>query len=157
MSTPTLPPAGEMDIAGALAWARARIDQMDARVLLRHVLQCPAARLVAWPEQKLAAEDWANYRSLVERRVAGEPVALAGIWDSRYCGSVTRHHLYQIVVLCRPLAEQRDGPPSHAHEVLESGWFAAGDLPAELDPGHRTRIPHVFKVWRGEAPAHLDL
>ena len=75
MNTPTLPPAGEVDIAGALVWARARIDQMDARVLLRHVLQCPAARLVAWPEQKLAAEDWANYRSLVERRVAGEPVA----------------------------------------------------------------------------------
>jgi len=44
-------------------------------VLLRHVLQCPAARLVAWPEQKLAVEDWAEYRALVERRAAGEPVA----------------------------------------------------------------------------------
>ena len=64
-----------VDIAGALAWARGRIELMDARVLLRHVLQCPAARLVAWPEQRLAAEDWQAYRSLVERRVAGEPVA----------------------------------------------------------------------------------
>ncbi|OYD55863.1 protein-(glutamine-N5) methyltransferase, release factor-specific [Thauera propionica] len=64
-----------VDIAGALAWARARIDLMDARVLLRHVLQCPAARLVAWPEQRLGSEDWASYRDLVERRVAGEPVA----------------------------------------------------------------------------------
>lgn len=75
MNTPTLPPAGEVDIAGALAWARAQIDQMDARVLLRHVLQCPAARLIAWPEQRLEAADWANYQQLVERRVAGEPVA----------------------------------------------------------------------------------
>ena len=73
--SPAAPSADGIDIAGALAWARARIDQMDARVLLRHVLQCPAARLVAWPEQKLAAEDWAEYRALVERRAAGEPVA----------------------------------------------------------------------------------
>ncbi|WP_068635505.1 peptide chain release factor N(5)-glutamine methyltransferase [Thauera butanivorans] len=63
------------DIAGALAWARTHIDLMDARVLLRHVLQCPAARLVAWPEQALDGEDWAAYRALVERRAAGEPVA----------------------------------------------------------------------------------
>ena len=73
--SPAAPSADGIDIAGALAWARARIDQMDARVLLRHVLQCPAARLVAWPEQKLAVEDWAEYRALVERRAAGEPVA----------------------------------------------------------------------------------
>ena len=64
---PAAPPADATDIAGALAWARARIDQMDARVLLRHVLQCPAARLVAWPEQTLATEDWAGVR-----RAAGD-------------------------------------------------------------------------------------
>ena len=63
------------DIARALAWGRERIDVMDARVLLRHVLQCPASRLAAWPEQLVDAEDWASYRALVERRVAGEPVA----------------------------------------------------------------------------------
>ena len=48
---------------------------MDARVLLRHVLQCPASRLAAWPEQILDAVDWARFRELVERRAAGEPVA----------------------------------------------------------------------------------
>ena len=66
---------GSTDIAGALAWARTHIDLMDARVLLRHVLQCPAAHLVAWPEQRLDREDWAAYRALVERRAVGEPVA----------------------------------------------------------------------------------
>lgn len=63
------------DIAGALGWAKQRIDQMEARVLLRHVLQCPASKLVAWPELVLNADDWAQYRGLVERREAGEPVA----------------------------------------------------------------------------------
>ncbi len=71
--TPQAP--GSVDIAAALGWARARIELMDARVLLRFVLQCPAARLVAWPEQRLAGEDWSAYRALVERRMAGEPVA----------------------------------------------------------------------------------
>ena len=63
------------DIAGALGWAKQRIDLMEARVLLRHVLQCPASRLIAWPETTLESADWARYRELVERRVAGEPVA----------------------------------------------------------------------------------
>ena len=71
---PTQAP-GSVDIAGALGWARTRIELMDARVLLRFVLQCPAARLVAWPEQRLDGEDWSAYRALVERRMAGEPVA----------------------------------------------------------------------------------
>ncbi len=70
-----LPPGEAPDIAGALGWARGQIDLMDARVLLRHVLQCPAARLVAWPEERLDAADWAIFCELVERRVAGEPVA----------------------------------------------------------------------------------
>lgn len=67
--------SGSPDIAGALAWARERIEQIDARVLLRHALACPASRLVAWPEQRLGAGEWDNFRHLVERREAGEPVA----------------------------------------------------------------------------------
>lgn len=64
-----------VDVAGALAWARRHVAMMDARVLLCHVLQCPAARLVAWPEAPLDAADWAAFRQLIERRLAGEPVA----------------------------------------------------------------------------------
>ncbi|THF65903.1 peptide chain release factor N(5)-glutamine methyltransferase [Pseudothauera nasutitermitis] len=76
MSEPSATVAPEKpDVAGALAWARARIAVMDARVLLRHVLQCPPARLVSHPEQRLDDADWQAYRELVERRVAGEPVA----------------------------------------------------------------------------------
>ncbi|MFO7633162.1 MAG: NUDIX hydrolase N-terminal domain-containing protein [Caldilinea sp.] len=95
--------------------------------------------------------------ALEESGVASTPVALAGVWDSRYCGSVTRHHLYQFVVLCRPLPEQPTGPASHAHEVLESGWFGEDELPPDIDPGHLTRIPHIFHMWKGETATYIDL
>lgn len=70
MTTSLLP-----DIAGALEWARKRIDAVDARALLRHVLQCPASRLVAFPESRLVPAQWADFGALVERRAVGEPVA----------------------------------------------------------------------------------
>ena len=63
------------DIAGALSWSRKRIDAVDARLLLRHVLKCSAVRLAAYPEARLEAPEWAEFRALVERREAGEPVA----------------------------------------------------------------------------------
>lgn len=63
------------DIAGALRWSRAVIDVVDARILLRHVLKCSATRLAAYPEARLEPSDWANFRAMVERRAAGEPVA----------------------------------------------------------------------------------
>lgn len=63
------------DIAAALNWARARIEASDARILLRHVLQCAAARLVAHPEVRLEVPEWEQFQVLVERRDAGEPIA----------------------------------------------------------------------------------
>lgn len=65
----------EPDIAGALGWARTRIPVIDARVLLRHVLRCPAARLAAYPEALLDVAEWEQYRAMVGRREVGEPVA----------------------------------------------------------------------------------
>ncbi|MDT3668831.1 MAG: peptide chain release factor N(5)-glutamine methyltransferase [Aromatoleum sp.] len=63
------------DITGALSWSRKRIDAVDARILLRHVLKCSAVRLAAYPEARLEAPEWAEFQALVERREAGEPVA----------------------------------------------------------------------------------
>lgn len=93
--------------------------------------------------------------ALEETGVACEAVALVGLFDSRRCGSVSRHHLYQVVFLCRP-TPQPPVAPSHAHEVLEARWFAETELPPDLDPGHVTRIPVAFAVWRGERPAFFD-
>lgn len=63
------------DIGGALNWSRKRIDAVDARILLRHVLRCSAVRLAAYPEARLEPPEWTEFRLLVGRREAGEPVA----------------------------------------------------------------------------------
>lgn len=63
------------DLAGALAWARQRIHVVDARVLLRYVLQCAPAHLMSSPERGMTSLEWSAYQSIVERRAAGEPVA----------------------------------------------------------------------------------
>ena len=94
--------------------------------------------------------------ALEETGVACQPVALAGVFDSRLCGTLSRHHLYQFVFLCRPVAGQPPGPASHAHEVLDARWFAEDALPADIDPGHITRIPVAFQVWHQQAPAFFD-
>ncbi|MCL4858394.1 MAG: NUDIX hydrolase N-terminal domain-containing protein [Caldilineaceae bacterium] len=93
--------------------------------------------------------------ALEETGVCAEPVALAGVFDSRLCGSATRHHLYQFVFLCRPTGAPAS-VPSHQHETRQQGWFLESELPTKLDPGHATRIPIVFQVWRGERGAYFD-
>lgn len=89
-----------------------------------------------------------------------EAVALMGVFDSRYCGSVTRNHLYHFQFLCRPLVQETGAPgmgaPSHANEVFETGWFAEADLPATLDRGHLRRIPAAFRFFRGEIATFFD-
>jgi release factor glutamine methyltransferase len=55
--------------------AEAAIARVDARVLLCHVLACESAYLAAHPEALLTPEQEADFRALVARRVAGEPVA----------------------------------------------------------------------------------
>ncbi|MCA9935995.1 MAG: NUDIX hydrolase N-terminal domain-containing protein [Ardenticatenaceae bacterium] len=86
-----------------------------------------------------------------------EALALVGIHDSRLCGSVTRHHLYQLTFLCQPVGGNgRYQDASHAHEVLNAGWFPEDNLPADVDPGHITRIPEAYRVWRGDRRAFFD-
>ncbi len=59
----------------ALAWARARIEAVDAKVLLREASGASAATLVAFAERALPAEAAARFVDWVTRREAGEPVA----------------------------------------------------------------------------------
>ncbi|NIR31062.1 MAG: peptide chain release factor N(5)-glutamine methyltransferase [Gammaproteobacteria bacterium] len=49
--------------------------RLDAEVLLAHVLARPRAHLYAWSERALSGAELARYRTLVQRRAAGEPVA----------------------------------------------------------------------------------
>jgi release factor glutamine methyltransferase len=69
-----MPPA-PTSVADALAEARCAIPLREARRLLQHVLNCPHAALAAHPEWALTLEDEAEFRDLVARRAAGEPIA----------------------------------------------------------------------------------
>ena len=91
-----------------------------------------------------------------ETGIRCRPTALVGVFDSRLCRTQTPHHLYQFVLLCAPEENHPPQPPTHAEEVLDAGWFAADALPAALDPGHRTRIPEAFRVWRGDGRSFFD-
>ena len=95
--------------------------------------------------------------ALEETGVRCKPVALVGVHDSRLCGTVAAHHLYQFLFLCQPLdASHPIEPPSHAVEVLEAAWFDEHELPSTLDSGHVMRIPEAFRVWRGDSQAYFD-
>ncbi len=68
--------------ADALAWTASRFIQLhipnarlDAELLLAHALGGQRIDLYANPERPLSEADRARYRSLIERRMAGEPVA----------------------------------------------------------------------------------
>ena len=94
--------------------------------------------------------------ALEETGVRCRAVSLIGVFDSRFCGSASRHHLYQFAFLCEPLNEGEPGKPSHALEVLDADWFPEDGLPENIDPGHVTRIPRAFRVWHGDGQVFFD-
>jgi ADP-ribose pyrophosphatase YjhB (NUDIX family) len=94
---------------------------------------------------------------LEETGVTCEPVKLVGIHDSRLCGTPSRHHLYHVLFLCRPLTHvEIVKPPSHIEEVLDIAWFPEHALPQNIDPGHGVRIPEAWRVWHGDQQAYFD-
>jgi release factor glutamine methyltransferase len=65
----------------ALTWARTALaechdaEPTDGQSLLGHVLGADRATLIAHPERPLTPDEAAQFRALIERRAAGEPVA----------------------------------------------------------------------------------
>jgi release factor glutamine methyltransferase len=59
----------------AMAFARAKIDRLDARLLLEYATGCTHADLLARPETPVIAPAFAQFAEWVERRAAGEPLA----------------------------------------------------------------------------------
>lgn len=66
---------GLRTVAESLAWARAEIGAVDARVLLCHVTGWNAAALIARGDRPLSGPLAVRYEALVARRHQGEPVA----------------------------------------------------------------------------------
>ena len=71
-------------VAGLRAQALARIDALDADVLLMHALGVTKEQLYARPEQEVGETAAARYEALVRRRAAGEPVAYLRGWKEFY-------------------------------------------------------------------------
>jgi len=94
--------------------------------------------------------------ALEETGVHCRAIYLVGVFDSRFCSTTSRHHLYQFVFLCEPSSQEGIEPPSHAIEVLDTGWFSEDGLPEDIDPGHRSRIPEAFRVWHGDRQVFFD-
>jgi ADP-ribose pyrophosphatase YjhB (NUDIX family) len=94
--------------------------------------------------------------ALEETGVECRAVCLVGVFDSRFCGTLTPHHLYQFVFLCEPMDLGKAGEASHSIEVLDVGWFPEDGLPEGIDPGHRSRIPEAFRVWHGDGRVFFD-
>ena len=59
----------------AQAFAAARLDAVDARALMRHLLGVDETYLIAHADEQLSAAQSAAFAALVARRTAGEPVA----------------------------------------------------------------------------------
>lgn len=70
-----------MQIAALLKSAEQRLAshsasaQLDAQLLLAHVLKVSTAYFYTWPEKLVADEQLAQFDALLLRRIAGEPVA----------------------------------------------------------------------------------
>jgi release factor glutamine methyltransferase len=61
--------------AGRFERAGVPTSRLDAQVLLAHVLRCPRVALYTDFDKPLAEAELAKYRGLIQRRLAGEPVA----------------------------------------------------------------------------------
>lgn len=76
-----------------------------------------------------------------ETGVEVDVVDLIGVYDSRFCETISSLQLYMFVFLCQAVGTTE---PSTPHEVTDVGWFARGDLP-RLSPGHTIRVPDAFR------------
>ena len=95
------------------------------------------------PAEGVCREAWEETGVLVE------PVALSGIYDSRFWQARSAFQLYQFVFLCRPHDPAQQ--PHVSNETLDVRWYREADLEElALDPNHGHRIAHAFKRWRGE-------
>lgn len=94
---------------------------------------------------------------LEETGVRCQPVALAGVFDSRRSGTGSRHHFYLVTFVLKPIDGIESVEPSHAAESLDMGWFERDALPRAMHPGSLRRLLQAYRVWQGGAAAGFDL
>lgn len=67
--------AGQLQEAGRRLAGVSDSPRLDAEILLAHVLAKPRSYLHAWPERRVGEADARRFARLLDRRLAGEPVA----------------------------------------------------------------------------------
>jgi ADP-ribose pyrophosphatase YjhB (NUDIX family) len=95
--------------------------------------------------------------TLEEAGVRVRATRLVGLFDSRFSGRATAHHIYMFLFLCEPLFD--DAQPATAtstDEVVEVQWFLEKNLPTEISAGHDIQIPVGFQAWHTPQPAFFD-
>lgn len=63
------------EAAGLLAALSQATPRLEAELLLCNATGLDRSHLLAWPEAKISETDLAQFRTLVQRRIAGEPIA----------------------------------------------------------------------------------
>ena len=87
----------------ALAFARQRIDRLDARLLLQYATGCSHADLLARPEMPVIGPAGEQFVAWVERRAAGEPLAYL-VGEAEFRGRVFQ--VSPAVLIPRPETEE---------------------------------------------------
>ena len=91
-----------MTLGEALTAARAKIDRLDARLLLQYATGCTHTDLLARPETPLIAPAYAQFAEWVDRRAAGEPLAYL-VGEAEFRGRVFQ--VSPAVLIPRPETE----------------------------------------------------
>ncbi|MFV0372304.1 MAG: peptide chain release factor N(5)-glutamine methyltransferase [Azonexus sp.] len=127
-----------MTLGEALAWARGRIDRLDARLLLQAASGCSHADLLARPETPLAALAEAQFMAWAARREAGEPVAYL-LGEAQFRGRVFQ--VTPAVLVPRPETEILI--KLALDRLVQDGLAASPDAACVLDLGTGSGIVAV--------------
>ena len=57
-----------------LTEAKVECPQLDSEVILAHTLGCRREKIFMEPERKIKTDHWKKYLTLLERRIAREPI-----------------------------------------------------------------------------------
>jgi len=94
--------------------------------------------------------------TLEETGIQVRATQLVGIFDSRFSGRTTAHHIYMILFLCEPTSDTNKVEDLSTSEVIDVQWFHEENLPTEISPGHDIQIPIAFQTWHTQQPAYFD-
>jgi ADP-ribose pyrophosphatase YjhB (NUDIX family) len=136
---------GNMNHISPLIGAEAAVFKDDRLLLIkRH-----DNKLWAVPGGKVDVGETLKEAALRELKeetgLSGRIKRLLGIFDSRIWKSQNKFHLYHVIFE----VGTEDDSPVLTKESLDWGYFGESELP-ELSPGHDTRVPTLFRLFRGE-------